>query len=317
MTKQPTAAARRSAAKTIVQTLGDEVSIIAKPLSQVDIRNIPNAVEPAIRNWIKQHGKHEIYGSGAMATHQTHGRQPQDLDLVIDKPRQAANALAGVMRTKGVNCKVVPSKSPGAYVVQTQRGGEWVDALDIHPLEGHAGAYDFYGRSHAPITQNGIKIQRAADQLLRKANAVMQKGGAPAHRELKDTRDFITTAKILVESIETRTTAQRARVRGVKAAIKVWEAHLKTIKGAPKPAKRKQISDAKTRRYAKKAVSAPAIDLNNLVFTSGTTISTRKTPKGKRTIGEIMGDKSSVPYPRGRNPYSPPRRKKPQKRKKR
>lgn len=204
-------------------------------------------------------------------------------------------------------------------MVQTQRGGEWVDALDIHPLKGHAGAYDFYGGSHAPVAQNGINIQRAADQLLRKANAVMQKGGAPAHRELKDTRDFVTTAKMLLASMKIRTVAQQAKARSVKAAIKVWEEHLKTIKGAPKPAKRKQISKTKQKQYVDRALTIPDVDMEDITFVSATKISTRKKRKKERSIIEIMGDSASHPYPHGRNPYPQGRKpyKRPQKKTKR
>ena len=304
---QPNAYTRRSAAKTIVQILGDEFSVVATPLSHVDVKNIPNTAEPAVRRWIKQHARHEVYGSAAMATHQIHARQPQDLDLVIDDPRRAANALAGVMRAKGVKCRVVPSKSVGSFIVQTQNKGRWADALDIHPLKGHTGTYDFYGQSHAPLTQNGINIQRAADQLLRKANSLMQKGGPAAHRELKDTLDFVTTAKMLLSSMETRTAAQQARTRKVKEAIKVWEAYLKTIKGAPKSMKRKQISKTKKKQFVDKAVAIPDVDVDALVFVSEKRVTARKQPKQKKTILEIMNDNTSTPYPRGRNPYTQPR----------
>ena len=309
---QPNAYTRRSAAKTIVQILGDEFSVVATPLSHVDVKNIPNTAEPAVRRWIKQHARHEVYGSAAMATHQIHARQPQDLDLVIDDPRRAANALAGVMRAKGVKCRVVPSKSVGSFIVQTQNKGRWADALDIHPLKGHTETYDFYGRSHAPLTQNGINIQRAADQLLRKANSLMQKGGPAAHRELKDTLDFVTTAKMLLSSMETRTAAQQARTRKVKEAIKVWEAYLKTIKGAPKSMKRKQISKTKKKQFVDKAVAIPDVDVDALVFVSEKRVTARKHPEQKKTILEIMNDNTSTPYPRGRNPYKQPqnRRKK-------
>ena len=309
---QPNAYTRRSAAKTIVQILGDEFSVVATPLSHVDVKNIPNTAEPAVRRWIKQHARHEVYGSAAMATHQIHARQPQDLDLVIDDPRRAANALAGVMRAKGVKCRVVPSKSVGSFIVQTQNKGRWVDALDIHPLKGHTGTYDFYGQSQSPLTQNGINIQRAADQLLRKANSLMQKGGPAAHRELKDTMDFVTTAKMLLASMETRTAAQQARTKKVKEAIKVWEAYLKTIKGAPKSMKRKQISKTKKKQFVDKAVAIPDVDVDALVFVSEKRVTARKHPEQKKTILEIMNDNTSTPYPRGRNPYKQPqnRRKK-------
>ena len=114
----PTDKQRRTAAMTIVKTLGDELSVVAKPLARVDVRNIPNRVEPAVRSWLRNHSDHEVYGSAAMALHQITGRQPADLDIVIGDPNAAARSLASVMRRGCVKCQVVPSQSPGAFVVK-------------------------------------------------------------------------------------------------------------------------------------------------------------------------------------------------------
>lgn len=305
----PTDKQRRTAAMTIVKVLDDELSVVAKPLSQVDIQNIPDRVEPAIRDWIRKHaGKHEVYGSGAMATHQITGRKPADLDLVIADPTAAARSLATVMRQGGVKCKVTPSQSAGAFIVQTYLRNEWVDALDIHPLAGHAGKFEFYGKSIPPLTKNGINIQRASDQLLRKANSVTatrtdgSMGAAPA-RELKDTSDFVANARLLLASMETRTAAQTARARRVKAAIAVWERHLKTIKGAPAKPKRKPISKTRTKRFTQKAGANPSVELENLIFAGGAAVVEREMRITPRDI--VAGD----PYagdPYARDPYSKP-----------
>ena len=278
----PTDKQRRTAALTIVKVLDDELSVVAKPLAEVDIRNIPNRVEPAVRSWIRKHaGNHEVYGSAAMATHQITGRQPADLDIVITDPNAAARSLATVMRRGGVKCRVTPSQSAGAYIVQTYLRSEWQDALDIHPLTGHGGAYEFYGQSKPPMTKNGIRLQRASDQLLRKANSVTgtrkdgTMGAAPI-RELKDTRDFVANARLLLASMETRTSAQTARARKVRAAITVWERHLKTMKGAPAKPKRKPVSKTRTKRYTQKARANPGVELDNLIFAGGAAVIERE-----------------------------------------
>jgi hypothetical protein len=298
----PTDKQRKTAAMTIVKVLDDELSVVAKPLSQVDIVNIPNRVEPAIRNWIRKHaGKHEVYGSGAMATHQITGRKPADLDLVITDPNAAARSLATVMRRGGVKCKVVPSQSAGAYIVQTYLRNEWQDALDIHPLAGHGGKFEFYGRSKSPMTKNGIRIQRAADQLLRKANSVTgtrtdgSMGAAPA-REMKDTSDFVANARLLLASMETRTAAQTARAKRVRKAIGVWERHLKTIPGAPAKPKRKPVSKTRNTRFTQKARANPAVELDNLIFAGGAAVIEREVMVTPRDV--VARD----PY--ARDPYA-------------
>lgn len=307
----PTDKQRRTAAMTIVKVLDDELSVVAKPLSQVDIVNIPDRVEPAVRNWIRKHaGTHEVYGSAAMATHQITGRKPADLDIVINNPNAAARSIATVMRKGGVKCKVTPSQSAGAYVVQTYLRSEWQDALDIHPLTGHSGAYEFHGQSKPPMTKNGIRIQQASDQLLRKANSVTgartdgTMGAAPA-RELKDTRDFVANARLLLASMETRTKAQTARARRVRAAITVWERHLKTMKGAPAKPKRKPVSKTRTKRFTQKARANPTVELEDLIFAGGAAVVEREMNVVPRDI--MAGSPyASEPYANpkyARNPY--------------
>ena len=307
----PTDKQRRTAALAIVKVLDDELSVVAKPLAQVDIVNIPDRVEPAVRNWIKAHaGNHEVYGSAAMATHQITGRKPADLDIVINNPNAAARSIATVMRKGGVKCRVTPSQSAGAYIIQTYLRSEWVDALDIHPLQGHAGAYEFYGQSKPPMTKNGIRIQRASDQLLRKANSVTgtrtdgTMGATPA-RELKDTRDFVANARLLLASMETRTKAQTARARKVREAIKVWERHLKTMKGAPAKPKRKPVSKTRAKRYTQKARANPGVELDNLIFAGGAAVIERELNVVPRDI--LTGSPyASDPYANpkyAQNPY--------------
>ena len=309
----PTDSQRRSAAATIVKTLGDELSVVAKPLALVDVLNIPNSVEPAVRSWLRSRAGHEVYGSAAMATHQITGRQPADLDIVVGNPNAAARSLASVMRRGGVKCRVVPSESAGAYIVQTFLRGAWQDAIDIHPNKGHAGAYEFYGRSKPPGTKNGIRLQRASDQLLRKANSVTttrkdgSMGAAPA-RELKDTRDFVANARLLLASMETRTKAQTARARKVRAAITLWERYLRAMPGAPAKPRRKPVSKTRNTRFTQKARANPEIQLEDLIFEGGAAVVQREldvVPPGAMT-GSPYAEPVYSPYAgtgHAHNPY--------------
>lgn len=299
----PTEQRRKTAAKTICSTLSKEFSVIAKPLSSVNIQNIPDVAEPAVRNWLRTHiGCHEVYGSGAMATHSVTARPPQDLDIVIDNPGHAARVLADILRRKRIKTKVTANPQWKSYVVQVMKNGAWVDAIDIHPIQEHSGKFDFHGESQKPIATRGINIQRASDQLLRKANAVTAitegRMGAPEKRNFKDTIDFITTSELLLASLELKTKAQQARASQVRSAIKVWRSHLRTLEAAPdtkKPGRKKPVSNTRADTYISKAKSRPAVDLDNLIFEEDS-VSVRKTRaliSPRRGIG-----RAGSPYPK-------------------
>jgi hypothetical protein len=298
----PTEQRRKTAAKTICSTLSKEFSVIAKPLASVNIRNIPDAAELAVRNWIRSHaGRHEVYGSSAMATHSVTARPPQDLDIVIDNPGHAARVLADILRRKRIKTKVTANPEWKSYVVQVMKNGAWVDAIDIHPIQEHSGKFEFHGESQKPIATRGINIQRASDQLLRKANAVTTitegRMGAPEKRNFKDTIDFITTSELLLASLELKTKAQQARASQVRSAIKVWRSHLQTLEAAPdkkKIGRKKPVSKTRADTYISKAKSRPAVDLDNLIFEEDS-VSVRKTraPRPpRRGIGRVES-----PYP--------------------
>ena len=283
----PTPTQRRSAALTIVKTLANELSVVAKPLSRVNIKNIPDSVEPAIRAWIRKHaGKHEVYGSAAAATHRIGGRRAGDLDIIVANPRTAANAVAAIIRRKKIQCQIAERKVGGGLVIKVQKGGKWVEAVDFHSPKGHAGKYKLYGQTKPPMAKNGITIQRASDQMLRKANEITKKQpdgttGAAPHRNLKDTRDFIETSETLLASLILKSKADQQRAKKVRTAIQVWKRHLKTLEGAPKPPKRKAISKTRTKRFEQKARANPEPDVDNLIFVGSTPrVVERKQPGG-------------------------------------
>lgn len=300
----PTPKQRKAAAITIVKTLANELSVVAKPLARVNIKNIPDSVEPAIRNWIKKHaGKHEVYGSAAAATHRIGGRRAGDLDIIVSDPRTAANAVAAIMRRKKIKCQIAERKVGGGLVIKVQKKGKWVEAVDFNSPKGHTGKYPLYGETKPPMAKNGITIQRASDQMLRKANEIMKKQpdgttGAAPHRNLKDTRDFIETSKTLLASLILKSKADQQRAKRVRKAIKVWERHLKTIEGAPKPPKRKPISKTRTKRFEQKARANPEPDVDNLIFTAGSTprVDVRKGVQPPGGLAGVASGYAGDPY---------------------
>ena len=277
---------RYNAAKVIVKTLENEYSVVSKPLSSVNIKNIPDNAEPAIRNYISTLKNHEVYGSASGATHSIHARRPNDLDIVVTNPSKVAQDFSNIMRRKGIKTKVVGDPQWGSYIVQANIKGEWVDCCDVHPISDFRGKYDFYGSSKMPIKKNKISIQRLSDQLLRKANSITQRQkdgsmGAAPHREEKDTSDFIATAELLIASMQLKSQAQLAKAQQVKQELKVWKAHLRKLKGSKTTnAKRKPLSATRQKKFVAKAVKKPGKDLDDLIFENGKVIE-RKVPISK------------------------------------
>jgi hypothetical protein len=279
---------RRKAALTIVKTLSEETSIIAKPLSKVDIKNIPNNAEAGIRKYIRTLKNHEVYGSASMATHSIHARRPNDLDIVVGNPRKVAYAFSNIMRRKGIKTKVVGNHEWGSYIVQANIKGEWVDSCDVHPISEFRGKYDFYGSSQQPLNKSGITLQRASDQLLRKFNAVTERQkdgsmGSTPHREIKDTTDAIQITELLLASMQLKSKAQLAKAKQVKEELKVWKAHLRKLKGGKKKvtSKRKPLSVTRQGKFVRKAVTQPGKDIDDLIFENGKVIE-RKVPLIKK-----------------------------------
>ena len=292
---------RYNAAKTIVKTLSEEVSVVSKPLSKVDIKNIPNSVEPDIRNWLRKYQAHEIYGSAAGATHSIHARRPNDLDIAVGNPKYVANSLAVVMRMKGVKVKIVCNPEWGSFVVQAFIKGNYEDSIDVHPLHQHRGAFTFFGSSQTPFSKKKLNIQRSSDQLLRKFNAITQRRkddsmGAAPHREEKDTQDAIQITELLLASMELKSKAQLAKAKRVKEELKVWKAHLRKIKGKATKAK-KPLSTTRQKKFVRKAVKKPSKDIDDLIFENGKVterkISIKKTKK-----------KAKSPYSKDKQPYA-------------
>jgi len=259
----------------ILDILSNERSVVAKPMSQVNIRNIPDTVEPAIRDWIKKHSQHEIYGSGAMKSRSIIARTPADMDLVINNPKSAVSAIASIMQNKGIKVKIESDPKYNAYKVQIQKQGKWVDSIDIHPTKGHYGKYEIYGSSQPPTIRDGMRIQKASDQLLRKARSVMGtdprtgKMEAPPARRLKDTIDFITTAKLLIASKKLKGKAEYKRAMAAEKELKVWEKYLKSIeenKGKKKITKKKQISKTRHKQFINFSLRNPTVPIEDIVF---------------------------------------------------
>ena len=300
----------KKAGRTILDVVGDEYSVYAKSLSSRNAENVPKNVAPDIDKYLKNN-PHEVYGSLAMSTHTGLSRTPSDIDMVVLNPRRTANVMAAKMRRKGYKTKTTSNPAFGQYVVQIKKNGEWVDVADIHPIKGHRGKFDVYGSSLNPIEKDGMNIQRAADQLLRKGNAVMGKNnngsfGPAPHRALKDTADFVTTSRLLIDSKELQAKAELRRVRKARKALKVWKKHVRNMDGYNKDLKvgRDPIPDKDEREFMEFAAENPKHDIDNIVLGKKPGIMNRDVKQTARHGHSHNPYNERVADPYARNPYT-------------
>lgn len=293
--------ARYKSGIRILDILSKERSVVAKPMSQVNIRNIPDTVEPAIRAYIKKQAQHEVYGSGALKTRSIIARSPADMDLIITNPKKAASAIVAIMEEKGIKVKIDSDPKYNAYKVQIEKQGKWIDAVDIHPTKGHYGKYEVYGSSVSPTTIDGIRLQKASDQLLRKARSIMvidpktgKMQGSPA-RNLKDTIDFITVSKLLIASKKLKGKAEYKRAMAAEKELKVWEKYLKSLEGnkeRKKITKKNQISKTRRKDFISFSLRNPTVPIEDIVF-ERTGVTIRKDIETKLVL---IPKKVATPY---------------------
>lgn len=275
MTKLTRAEQRRyKDGMTILNTIGNETSVISKPLKTIHASNIPDRAAPSLDRYVKSINKHELYGSLAMESHTFHSRKPQDVDIVVNQPKKVAVDVRRIMQRSGSKARIESNPEFNSHVVQVKKKGEWVDAVDIHPLQDHNVKFDVYGKSLPPRIIKGVKVQRAADQLLRKANAVMQynkkegRMGAPAHRREKDVTDFVTTSRLLLDSKELKAEAELAQVKVARKALTSWKRHARDVRGRKGGIGRDPIPEYREQQFIKYATDNPntnvdSISLNN------------------------------------------------------
>jgi len=296
----------------ILDTVGHENSAVAKKLQSTDAANVPDMAANALDRYLKVNPNHEVYGSLAMHTHTFKGsRTPADIDIVVSNPRKVATDVNRIMRRKGIKTNMVSNPEYNSFVVQVEKNNELVDAVDIHPMKGHRGKYDVFGQSLLPVQTDGINVQVAADQLLRKANSVMAKSkgkmGPVEHRALKDTTDFITTSRLLLDSKELEAKAELKRVAKGRKALQSWKKHARTLDGYnpdKTPIGKDPIPATHEKRFINFALKNPGVDIDNIRLT-------------KKTVKQIKGNTQSLtakppiyPYAQNlrkvTNPYGKP-----------
>lgn len=283
----------RNAGLTVVKVLADEYTVYSASPETINAINVPDDVEPEIYKHLKGLPAHEVYGSVPAKAQSPVARNPSDIDMVVPDPKSTAHTIKQLLGSRGYKTNVKSNPSFGSYVVQVEKNGEFVDAADIHPLEGHYGTYDVHGESLAPMKVNDIYVQRAADQLMRKGNSVLGfnkkdgKWGPANHRELKDTVDFVTNARTLLDSKKLQVLAELKQVEKAEKALKIWEGRAKQIKGFdPKehPVGKDPIPDKYEKKFISHAQNNPDVAVNSIVIgpRGKITVTKRKDNTGRR-----------------------------------
>lgn len=261
--KRPTQAEKRKAGMIILRTVEDEVSVMQTTPKSTFASNVPDAAATDIDKYIKQSKGHELYGSLAMRSRNFSARTPEDIDIAVRNPTRVAHDLKRIIERKGKKAKITTNPQWKSHVVQVKKGDEFVDAIDIHPIDGHTpDQYDVYGAPKKPRRIAGINTQTAADQLLRKANSVMAKGGPAPKRAKKDTVDFITTARVLLDSKQLQAEAEMQRVKTGRKALKVWEREANAL-GAT-GYRKDPIPERREREFISFAGDNPKADVDNI-----------------------------------------------------
>lgn len=270
---------RHNDGMVILEILENETSVIQKPLVPGSAGNVPANVSQGILNVLRRGGRHEVYGSLAMGTKTFAQRKPNDIDMVVDNPRVTAARISQKLSAKGHRTQIESNPEFNSHVVQMQKGKEWVDVADIHPISEHDQKFDVYGKSIPPTLVNGIHVQTAEDQLLRKANSVMAYNaktktyGAKPARKAKDVGDFVSTSRLLLDSKQLQAEAEMAKVQKGRKALRSWERHAKKV-GAKKSVD--PIPERQEQKFIKHALNNPNLDVDTLTFRNKKTFNKRQ-----------------------------------------
>lgn len=284
---------RYKAGMNLVKLASTATTIVRKKVSSGDAATIPKNAGSKIDEWLHSN-EHILYGSLPMRGQMYKSRMPNDVDIAVRHPKEAAIRLNTILANKSkLKTKITHNEQWKSYAIKVKsKNGEWIDAIDIHLLASFSEDYDVYGSTVPPYSQKGLKIQTLADQLLRKANSVLAidkktgRVGAPPNRELKDVVDFINVSKMLIESKELRAKTSLARVKKAREEIRIWEDYARKLEGygTQKKVFKDQISTKKEKKFISYALEYPEHDVQDLVFSDTKVIVKTHKKKGDRKV---------------------------------
>ena len=283
-----------NAGMTIVRFASTARTLVRKNVSSAHATTISKKTGEAIDTWLRKQPEHVIYGSLPSYRQSFQARKPVDLDLVVNDLREAATEILEIFKKKSQKESRIKQTQRG-YTIQVKTNGDWITAVDIHKLGTYHRKY-IHGSTLEPYEKDKLNIQRITDQVLRKADSVMEQRIVKPKRHLKDVVDFINISKLLIESRKIRQLAKIAKGKKIKEAnrilieakeareaLKVWEQYARTLEdyGKKYRIKRKTIPENKEEQFIAFAKANPKIPVENLMFTNGSIEKVEKMPKQK------------------------------------
>ena len=286
-----------NAGMTIVRFASTARTLVRKNVSSAHATTISKKTGEAIDNWLRKQPEHVIYGSLPSYRQSFQARKPVDLDLAVDNLKEAATEILEIFKKTSKKESRIKQTRYG-YCIQVKTNGDWTTAVDIHKLGTYHRKY-IHGSTLEPYEKDKLKIQRITDQVLRKADSVMEQRIVKPKRHLKDVVDFINIAKLLIASKEIRQLAKIAKGKNIKTAnkilieakeareaLKVLEQYARTLKdyGKKHRIKRDTIPAQKKEQFITFAKANPKIPVENLMFTNGSIAKVEPMPKQKKDI---------------------------------
>jgi len=222
--------------RTIAQTLEEALSVYQNPINIRATKDIPPKIHAWLDAFIKSHRDMEVFGSLGMTSYAPIGRPPGDLDAVVSDPMHVAHQIEQKLKMHGYDAFAVSHPWVGGWRVgyRDPQTGQEIWVADLHAKEKHKPnqPFPYYGSSREPVEVHGILVQDAADQLIRKANSIIDTEGILDHRAAKDIEDFVVIANTLLDSRELRARAKLEKVQEAKKAVQSMIKYAKSVKGA-------------------------------------------------------------------------------------
>lgn len=300
----------KNSIKLVSKTLNEGLSLYAHPVSVKKTKDIPKEIHDWLNTFIRSNPV-EIFGSLGMQSYAPHARKPGDLDAVVDNPEYIARTITSKLQAHGYDAMTYRHPWKGGWQVKIRKNNIDTIVADLHPKQGHTVRYAEYGFTKKPSMIDGVLIQEAEDQLLRKANNIMHKQGVGSHRIAKDVEDFVVIANTMLDSKQLRAQAKMAQVTQAKKELAKILEYAKKIKGADISRMKKDPIPAKIeKKVVAYAVANPDIDVRDIVKMPGKVTHTPRVPKRNPPelaknyphVDEVTGRKISVKR-KDKNPW--------------
>lgn len=235
----PDEAERYDAGMRLVKMLGTQKipdDMIRDRIDFTVVENLPDESAEEIRQWLQKQGKDvRLYGSMVdwlYTRDVSDAPKPADIDIATEKSsKDSAEELAEIIRrTSGENVRVFERRLIEGYIVQIQKGDDWIDAVDIHHMDTYETKMPYGWRTKSAKVIDEVPTERLCEQLHRRGVTVLNPGvgiegrgkigpeAAHMPQRLKDIKKIQAVAKVLIKAAERE--GRRGIAKQAKKALK-------------------------------------------------------------------------------------------------